>query len=266
MAPKKKNKKATSNPARGFATTSVASKAKLQAEEAAESPVSTAMPGVLEEDQSLMQDGTCASEEKDLKDLTPEQLENQLEESDLQIFLDKHSIKLKKDVARQMAKLQTEKRVLRPQAESLKIRPWLPFEMMETVMQTLADDKCLSHSTRSSPNGYVYDGLSEDDFCIKIWTLRQVLVRLGFPFNLCQEALQDLLAMVQTSRAHEPLTGKDNVWGLDYCLDWLALKCDSDKAPSYFASSLQTKATQLSEQQQAVVPNTGPPRDSCKRS
>ncbi|KAL8870659.1 MAG: hypothetical protein Q9174_003348 [Haloplaca sp. 1 TL-2023] len=261
MAPKKKNKKAISNPARGFATTSIASKAKLQAEEAAESPVPMDMPGVLSQDQPPVQNGAGAPEEKELKDFSPEQLENQLEESDLHIFLDKHNAKLKKDVDRQMSKLQTEKRILRPQAESLQIRPWLPSQMMETIMQTLANEKCLSHSTRRSPSGYVYDELSEDAFCIKIWTLRQVLVQLGFPFNLCQEALQDLLAMVQTSKVHESLAGKDNVWGLDYCLDWLALNCDSDKAPSYFSSSSGVKAAQLPEQQQTVTPSNFPSED-----
>lgn len=249
---KKKSKKAVGNPARGFATTSVASKTKLHTEDSAESPATVADPEGF--DHSQEPNGGDVPREQDLHELSPEELENQLKESDLQIFLDKHCAKVRKDVTRHIHKLQTEKRLLRPQAESLQTRSWLPPEMMEMIMQTVEAEQLLGGHAHRSKDGCIDSELSEDDLCIKIWTLRQVLVQLGFSFDLCHGALRYLLAIVHDSTTSEPLAGGDNVWGLDCCLDWLALHCDAQEAPSYSLNHIQTVNAPFSEQQQAKIP------------
>ncbi|KAL8703327.1 MAG: hypothetical protein Q9201_003491 [Fulgogasparrea decipioides] len=248
MAPKKKTKKGASNPARGFATTSVASKSKNVVEDLTESTTPSPAPDI---DNRLQKENDGhLSGEQDLHELAPEELEKRLEESDLDLFLEKHGEKMRRDVARQVTKLQTEKRLLRPQTEPLQIRPWLPPEIMATITESLETKQSLPNRALRSSNPSLGIKLSEDDLCARIWTLRQVLVQLGFPFDLCQEALRYLLASVQESTVHEPLAGKDNVWGLDCCLDWLALHCEAQQAPSYASNLIQTAATPLVEEQQ----------------
>ena len=231
MAPKRKNKKIASNPARGFATTSTASKTKPPSEEPTESAAQVNEPTT----QTAAQD-TCSGEvsaEKELHELSPEELERQLEESDLQVFVEKYIDKIRKDVSRQVVRLRTEKRLLRPQAEPLSTRSWLPPEIMLLVTHALeAEQSCDSYGN-ASLNHKTAEGLSGDDLCTRIWTLKQVLIQLGFPCGSCHEALRHLLTVAQSPSWRDLLTRKDNIWGLDCCLDWLAMHCEAPAVPSY---------------------------------
>ena len=230
MAPKRKNKKATSNPARGFATTSTASKAKVSPKEscgstAVDESQTQPIPDEAPSDESHV--------EKELHELSPEELEKQLEESDLQLFVEKHLEKIRRDVSRQVSKLQTEKRLLRPQAEHLSIKSWLPPEIMELIVQILDAEQLSVNPGNTSRDITNPEALSEDDLCIKIWTLKEVLIKLGFPHDRCQEALQNLLKVAQGISSRESLVGKDSIWGLDRCLDWLAIHCEAQAMPPY---------------------------------
>lgn len=246
MAPKRKNKKPASNPARGFATTSTASKAKAPNEIAAEDTISEI---VLDGNGYVQQPrNKDAPADKELHQLSPEELEKQLEESDLNLFLETNSEKVKRDVARQVNKLQTEKRLVRIQAEVLHTRFWLPPEIVELILDAVLVDQSIERQDHKILGVSKNDGLSEDDLSLKLWTLKQVLVQLGFPYGLCQEALQYLLPMLQEPTVRERLVGKDGIWGLDCCLDWMALHCTSQQAPSYLPCQEKTDVMPILEQ------------------
>ncbi|KAL8765432.1 MAG: hypothetical protein Q9209_007500 [Squamulea sp. 1 TL-2023] len=255
MAPKRKNKKAASNPARGFATTSTASKTKAPSEERLENSLQPHELPPEANAQDVPRDDVAAQE--DVHELSPEELEKQLEESDLQLFIDKHLDKIKKDVSRQVMRLKTEKRLLRPQADSLSTRSWLPPEIMELIKQTLE----LEQSSDSRGSGFYIDnnaqGLSEDELCMRTWTLKQVLVQVGFQYESCQEALQHLLVVEQRHPIRDSSTGKDNVWGLDYCLDWLAIHCEGQAMPSDIADHIGKNASSVLVQQHRFDTDNG---------
>ncbi|KAL8788193.1 MAG: hypothetical protein Q9213_001832 [Squamulea squamosa] len=247
MAPKRKNKKAASNPARGFATTSTASKTKASSEEPLENTVQTHEPPSEAMAQHVPIHDIMA--QRDLHELSPEELEKQLEESDLQLFVEKHIDKIKKDASRQIARLKTEKRLLRPQADSLSTRSWLPTEIMELITQTLELEQLSDSRTNDSHINSNTEGLSEDELCMRIWTLKQVLIQLGFQYDSCQEALRHLLLVEREHPMRDFSTGKDNVWGLEYCFDWLAMHCEGQSMPSYKTDQVGKNATTVLVQQ-----------------
>ena len=241
MAPKRKNKKAASNPARGFATTSTAPKAKVPPDESfGSTAVANSQAHPLADEAPS---GDNSHVEKGLHELGPEELERQLEESDLQLFVEKHLDKIRRDVSRQVSRLQTEKRLLRPQAEHLSIKSWLPPEIMELIVQNLDAEKLSYYPGNTSRDLSNTEALSEDDLCIKIWTLQEVLTKLGFPNDRCQEALQNLLNVAQVIPMRESLAGKESIWGLDCCLDWLAMHCEAQAMPSYDRDRVGKNAT-----------------------
>ncbi|KAL8640168.1 MAG: hypothetical protein Q9228_002882 [Teloschistes exilis] len=255
MAPKKKNRKAINNPARGFATTSVASKTRSLIENTVETEETS--PSIDESERVQEEDGPSIPLEKELHELSPEELEKQLEESDLQLFLERHSEKVRRDVARQINKCQTEKRLLRAQAESLQTRSWLPPEIMDMIMQTVEIELSPGFDTHISRKIVANKELSDDDLCIKIWTLKQILVQLGFPLGFCQDALKKLLICAQNPAVHEFLTERDDIWGLDWCLEWLALHCEDREAPSYLPTCRQPVGTPILEQLQSKELDSG---------
>lgn len=230
MAPKRKNKKPAANPARGFATTSTASKSKSNdvVPDASKADSIPESPHLSKEDV-----GSSVQVEKEFHELSPEELAERLEESDLNLFLEKYNEKIQRDTSRQVNKLQTEKRLLRAQANPLATRSWMPSDIMDLIVQTIESEhvtECqLDRVRKASSHGE----LSEDDLCVKIWTLKRVLVDLGFSAELRQEALQFLLSTTRFPALFENVIGKDTIWGLEYCLDWLALRCTAQEAPSY---------------------------------
>ena len=90
MAPNKKKKKPASNPARGFATTSIVSKNKIEDNVAVEEPITaeTASSGPVQLTSPALKYGL--DPEMQLHELSPDQLEKQLEESELQLLVEKH--------------------------------------------------------------------------------------------------------------------------------------------------------------------------------
>ncbi|KAL8952548.1 MAG: hypothetical protein Q9222_001538 [Ikaeria aurantiellina] len=242
MAPKKRNKKVASNPARGFATVSTASKASTapkQLNEEAE-PITN-----LDVDDSVSSQGhdvenKAASREKALVELTPEELEKQLEESELDLLLESHGEKVRRDVVRQVNKLQTEKRLLRAQSEPLQTLSWLSSEITELILKNVEAERTSDKQLRTLSNGVNHGGSSEDDLGVKVWTLKRVLVHLGFSETITKEALQHVLTSRQEDDHRESLSGRDNVWGLDECFEWLSLNAASHEMPSYTATQAQT--------------------------
>lgn len=237
MAGKKKKTKPASNPARGFATTSIASKPKAQAAEPAAATPSlvedkTAGPSVTtsEKTTTTKQDTTKTAQ------LSPEEYEKHLEESELQVLAEKHATKARRDASRQVTRLQTDRRLLRSQADFLNTRKWLPTELLVDILELVNKDaKYSSQNTNDSPQ---QKPLSEEELTIRLWTLQQALEGAGFPEGRARAAVKYIL----DTSDKVVLGNKDSIWGLEEALQWLARECSRDELPDY--ESFQTKVLQ----------------------
>ena len=271
MAPNKKKKKPASNPARGFATTSTASKLKYDEVKELEGGVpldvvNAPVPSPTAEDNTRTEDSSNREPEKALDELTPEELESQLENSSLQILVETHGEKTKKDVHRQASRLQTEKRLLRSQAEHLAVRQWLPPEMMQLITDLLqTQEESISYFPATSVTQKSATELSEDDLLIKLWTLNRLLPQLGFSEQRTKLALHHLLITIKQSGPRSLFSGKESVWGLDKCLAWLALdsepadlpRFDSREGQSYVSTEL--KRPGVTKETPATTPTNSRP-------
>ncbi len=249
MAPNKKKKKPASNPARGFATTSIASKPRV-------------VDNILDNDTILPNEALSLSDSgpsrsntdisqfskesgKELHELSPEELETQLEESDLQLLLEKNGEKSKKEAFRQVSKLQTERRTLHPQAQHLSTRGWLPPEIMVQIVDLLRDQISDRDSNAHNEQRRSVPTVTEDELVIKTWTLKQVLFRLGFSEERIKVAVCELLKKGHPVKSVNPNTSKDSVWGLEETLDWLASVCEPEEMPDYETSGSKNRRKQL---------------------
>ncbi|OWP05952.1 hypothetical protein B2J93_6276 [Marssonina coronariae] len=248
MAGGKKKKKPASNPARGFATTSVASKPKVEVAE----PETSSEQGTVETQQQehIL---AAASQVKERiapeKSLTAEEFEKQLEESELQIIVEKHAQKSKRDAIRQKTRLETDRRVLRGQAESLSTRKWLPPELMEEILDLVNAEGRFAGQSNDSSNSTKQ--VSEEELTIRLWTLQQALVGAGFIEEKVSRAIRHVLDM------SDKIGGacKDSIWGMEESLEWLARECSRDELPDY--ENLQRKTLGLSKSQ-TETPNVSP--------
>lgn len=247
MAPNKKKKKPSANPARGFATTSIASKPKnndLASESEAESfiiPLTST-----ETNTDLVKDTKAVEPPTKLHELTPEEFEKQLEESELQSLVEQHASKSKRDSARQVTRLQTERRLLRGQTERLSYRQWLPPEAIENIIELIRrgdgprDSRLDTEHTTKIPN--------EEESSVRLWTLQQTLQALDIPEDRVQQVLQSLI----DQRGTYTLTkgaAKETIWGLEESLDWLALNCDPKDLLSYEDQGSRQRPKQLDERE-----------------
>ena len=239
MAANKKKKKPASNPARGFATTSTASKPKQDEIKELEGGVQLAAfdmqaLSTTADDSTRTESSSNREPEKALCELTSEELESQLEDSGLQILVEGHGEKTKKAVSRLVSRLQTEKRLLRSQAEHLGIRQWLPSEIMEIITDLLqAQDNSNASSQGNLENNKVATDLSEDDLLINLWALKRALPQLGFPEQRTDQALRHLLTTMKISEPQSLSPGRESLWGLDKCLAWLALDSEPADLPRF---------------------------------
>ena len=236
MAGGKKKKKPASNPARGFATTSVASKPRIEVAEIIPSGESPDTQSEQQKDETTTENlPTPATTGGIAPQLTPEEFEKQLEESELQVLVEKYSQKAKRDAARQITRLQTDRRLLRGQADSLNTRKWLPPELMDEILDVVtAENRTLGPSATDSST--TPKPLTEEDLTIKLWTLQQTLDGAGFPDDrVCM-----LLTYVLSISDRMVSGNKDSIWGLEESLQWLARECSRDELPDY--ESWQTKS------------------------
>lgn len=260
MAPNKKKKKTpASNPARGFATTSTPAKPKF--EEKVDDDVvpekalvnSNAAPNTKNVGLKI-----ANGDSEDLSKLSPEELENHLEESALQILIEKHGEKSKKDASRQVNKLRTEQRVLRLQSEHLDISSWLPQELVRSIFDLLKSQKRSRGFDLDVDIRQTKYNVSEQDLIIKLWTLRQVLTQLGFSDGRVQSAVLSQLQMGHLTRSSASSTSKDGLWGLEESLDFLAQVCEPEEMPSYDAQSASSQASKGRKiLRSGMVPDSG---------
>ncbi|KAL1855476.1 hypothetical protein Plec18167_007102 [Paecilomyces lecythidis] len=237
MPPNKKKKKPASNPARGFATVSVPSKPKTTdsttvssaAESTAASDVEKPQP-VAASEPAAAAPVTAAPEGQALKDYSPEDLEKHLEEAELQFLVDKYASKCKNDSARQVAKLETERRVLRPQANTLSLTDWLSPELLERLLNLAQKEQQESDPPPAYDSNESKGPTSEEDLYVRLWTLKETLLKLGFPEIKTQEVLKHILVYFSGNPASN---SKDVIWNLEESLEWLAMNCDSNELPPY---------------------------------
>lgn len=223
------------NPARGFATTSIASKPKVDksapdatAKEELATPSKEAAASSEPSAQALK---TTEPPKKEAAQ-TPEELEAQLERDELQLLVEKHASKVRRESHRQVAKFQTDRRVLRGQSHAITVHDWLSGDIMDRIT-TLAQAE--SNDSNRQGQQSLLKSLSEEDAMSKLWTLDITLRELGFSKDHIQPVLRWLCATaagVDTSAS---------IWGLQEALEWLALnQCDGH---SFSYEELKPKAS-----------------------
>lgn len=245
---KKKKTKAAANPARGFATTSVpksvkadtptASDGEAHAPNAVRTP-ETAPTSIDSRDRTPVD---SIKAETSLHGLSPEELEAQLERSELQQFVEKHGSKIRKDVARQVARLTTDRRVLRGQSDFLSVKPWLPDELMQQILDLAFSEPI------SEPQGKTsVPRLTPDDLLSKIWSLRTCLVDLGFSTEIVNELLAKLLAN------NPPSDALGGMWGLTEVLDLFASNSQPGHHLDYDYQRPQEQVTKMEEESSSAL-------------
>ncbi|KAJ9621557.1 hypothetical protein H2203_007044 [Taxawa tesnikishii (nom. ined.)] len=230
---KKKKTKPAANPARGFATTSIASKPKPEktndaSTDASETAsIATAPTSVTSEDR--IASSPSKDKSRELHELSPEELEQQLETSELQNVIDQQGPKVRKESARQVARLQTDRRVFRGQADNLTVRDWLPEELMLQILDLIEEEEHLGtpfHNDKPT----TAKSIPEDDLLSKIWQLYLTFSDLGISQQRVNEAIKYILA-------HPPQEESGNLsWGLTEALDWLPLHSASGELLDYDAT------------------------------
>jgi ATP-dependent RNA helicase DHX29 len=240
MAPSKKKKKPAANPARGFATTSIASKPRPETAEedvktqsnVAES-MTTPKNGTTGPNKASSADNMALATPSQGQVLSPEEFERQLEESELQLLVEKHGQKVKRDAQRQRTRLETDRRLLRGQADSINSLKWLPQELMDYILDLIKAESRFASSNLGNDAAVAGKLPSEEDTIARLWTLQQTLEAVCFPEHRIKAVIQyisDIASNVSTP-------GKDLIWGLEEALEWLARECDPNELPKYESKS-----------------------------
>ncbi|KAK4990405.1 hypothetical protein LTR50_002580 [Elasticomyces elasticus] len=227
MAAKGKKKKPAANPARGFATTSITSKPKAVVNSNVTpseiSSISTAPTSVTSED--VVSRGDISDRARELHELSPEELEAQLEISELQNLVEKHATKARKASSRQVTRLQTEQRLLRSQAETLSVRDWLPDELVSMVIDLALEEPQINRPLLQTASKR--KAVNEDIMLSRLWQLQLTLLDLSIPSSLVQDVVEHM--------CHFPPPDEmsSQVWGLIEGLDWIALHGQSSGLRPY---------------------------------
>ena len=224
MAPNRKKRRPINNPSRGFATVSTTSKkvdeSRLQGQDRAEE---TSANGKLPDVEAKQEkDVAFGGEPSDLQHMSPEELEQHLEESGLQALLDCHGQRCKKDILRQAARLETERRSLRQGGIVLETESWLP-EVQEEILELA---KSSSPGLRALKS--VEKRPDDTDLYIRLWTIQQTLLCLRF--RRVDGVLKRLL---KTFYAHSNNDSLSLICALDDAISWLALHADPGDLPAY---------------------------------
>ncbi|KIW05749.1 uncharacterized protein PV09_03605 [Verruconis gallopava] len=263
-----KKKKPAANPARGFATTSVASKPKTEKVEK-DIPTATASKfqgnDLPKSDVVDISHASGEAKEKELHDLTPEEMTEQLERNELQLLVETYGPKVRREVAKLESKLRADSRVLRSQAQPISLRKWLPEELMTNVLDIIKKEREeLSQTLQAQPGIKLF---SEEDMLFRCWTLWEALVMFGI-------ATDDVKRVLGETVKRPPRNDAGGyVWGFREALDLLALDLEEEKLPSYDArksralqnsetSSTPTTAFNTPVDSQIVTPESSPKPNS----
>lgn len=235
---KKKKSKPAANPARGFATTSVASKPRVETAEPVQTPPNgpsssdATIPGSTKPDASIAPAITQPNHAHNAEPgstLSPEEFEKQLEEAELQLLVEKHAQKVRRDAIRQKTRLDTDRRLLRGQSEPLNTRKWLPQELMDQILDLIQAETRFAASSLASERPTNEKMPSEEDLTMRLWTLQQTLASLSFS----EEKVDAVLKYVLELAPGVSSSNRDYIWGLEEALDWLAKSCSQDELRGY---------------------------------
>ena len=161
--------------------------------------------------------------------MTPEEFEMHFEEAELQIIVEKFAQKTRRDANRQRSRLETDRRLLRSQADSVNSVKWLPPEIMDNVLDLIKAESRFAPSAVSSENVASGKMPAEEDMITRLWTLQQVLAAVRFPEDRIKTAVQHILDIAPSV----VLPLRDSIWGLEEALDWLARECALEDLPPY---------------------------------
>lgn len=227
-----KKKKPAGNPARGFATTSIASKPKpekivpdVAVNGGAAPPFKEHVTGTVP---TLDVAPKAEAAEQEVEQ-TPEELEAQLERDELQLLVEKHAPKVRREAHRNIVKFQTDRRVLRGQSHSMTAHDWIPNEILDRII-ALAQTESSDSNRRQGPQPLL-KVLTEEDAMSKLWILDLTLREFGFTDDHIQPVLKWLCA---NAAAVDSSAG---VWGLQEALEWLALDHSDGHSFSYEEST-----------------------------
>lgn len=255
MPPNKKKKKPAANPARGFATVSVPSKPKSAESSTPSLTADSGLPS--ESDGPTPAEGSQPQTEgkptQSLQDFSPEELERHLEESELQLFVEKYASKCKNDAVRQVSKLETERRILRQQSVTLSLLEWFPTEILNCILGLAETEENEVSPLTARDSNMTKRNAPEEELYAKLWTLKEALLKLGFP----EQKIDDLFKyLLQYYPGNFVGLSRDALWNLDESLDWLAMHCSPDELPSY----VRANTLALKESDKATSWINGKPR------
>jgi ATP-dependent RNA helicase DHX29 len=250
-----KKKKPAGNPARGFATTSIASKPKPE-RAAADVPAKEITQAPPKESETVPLPAAETSQQVDAPKEqvapTPDELEAQLERDELQLLVEKHAAKVRRDTNRHISKFQTDRRVLRGQSHPMTVHDWLPNEVLDSIV-SLAQAESNDSNRRQGQQSLLKTLLTEEDAMSKLWTLDLTLRDLGFS----QEHIQPVLKWLCANAAS--VDASSSIWGLQEALEWLAL--DQCEGHSFSYEETRPKRSTVD------TPDISRPREStCKPS
>lgn len=245
MAGTKKKKKAATNTARGFATTSTPSKVKPS-----EPPVDDSVPSKAEDvEVSGIPKPGSGSSNTDEKEYTIPTEEEQAD-FELQCFIEKNSPKVNKESQRIVSKTETEKRTIRNiyMCFPLKLEKILRFNLTryaskqqkveEDINQEIGLGEQILRLAREEQSKLYPDEPKAsmrrgETLLVNGWILYKTLTTMGFPSRRVEEGLRALAGRSNNSLDKE----KGLESAMEDILDWLALYCDEDELPGFLDAS-----------------------------
>ena len=138
----------------------------------------------------------------------------------MQQFVEQYAGKVKKESSRNVTRLQTDKRILRGQADYLPASSWLPDELMQQILEyaSTSATELYGAAKRVLPKG--------DELLSRVWQLRMILAGIDVPSERVNEVIVYLLA----NPPAEDLSGS---WGLNEALEWLSWNCTESELREY---------------------------------
>ena len=249
MAPKKK-KKAATNPARGFATTSIPAKTRMVDSDAESTTKSTsvATPGTSTPERQAEDGVTGREQEHDdpsVQNMTPAELERHLEDAELQDLLDRNGPRCRTECRRQLIRLENDRRQSRTYTHALHPRDWLDDDL---VARSLAHFDQAPDTASRTP----LEAANDEKLVLELWVLYRVIAALQFPD--VDGAMRHVINLSITGGIKP---SSSMTYGLQEAFEWFALH--------YNESDLR-QAEALNVQQQENVLDTPIADIACKTS
>ena len=226
MAPNRKKKKPVANPNRGFATVSIASKQRtMPTVEASNTHKHDEGVGNeandVDDAANVESSHQPARSERQVVDMTAEELEIHLDNADLQNLIDSNGEKIKQQAARNVTRLMTEKRLLRQSLEMLNTWAALPPELTHHLFQHV-QSITMTHRGSAHSDGDREDAADKKttELLLPSWRLSLLLQGLNFPRDMTLQALARIAEIDMTEDADAL---RDPDWNLSASLNILAV-------------------------------------------